>query len=867
VLLTWLTALTVGSSALAIGAVHPTVRLAVLPFALLAGVLAVGTARLRYRELPAPAIVLGLLALYTALQTLPLPFSLLARLSPAAADVWEMAARPFGESAPAFASLSVDPTATWGEALKWLGYAAIFLAASELGRRKSARAGAVIVFGSAIAVALVTVAHGLLDLDRVYGFYEPIQARPTWALSPLLNTNNLAGYMNLGAFCGLGLLFARAEAAPRWLLLLGVTPLFAVAVLTGSRGGFITLCIGFVVLVAALRFVQRRVGRGEAKRVPSWAPLAAAVLVVSLFVALGGNDNIWAALLDESTAKLAIVDWTRGLLSAYPWFGVGRGAFGTAFAAHRQGQGAVIYEYAESFPAHWASEWGIPVAAIALVAFVWLLRPRRLRAFWDPTAAAVFVGCLTLLLQNLVDLSLELASFGLALTAALGALHGAAHAASEKETPLAASNPTAPSAPPGVPMTWFRRTIAALPAWTLLLLGVSFTVMVARTGLRSALADRHALTDRFHATRFEGRDSATEFWRELRAGINRHPADPHLPVLGALAAQASGKDPLPWISQALRRDPLNARAHFLLAEPLYRRGAKAQGLLALRLAAQHDRSLHRLVAERVVAWNTDPASFAAVVPEGAEGAALLLQLVQELGRVRRDVESSALLDRLLEQAITRAPDQPGPYAIRARRTLAALARSGEDAPCAGERRAACLETLTRNVHALVKLRPDSADAVLLRAELLIAQGRARDAERMLSLECAKLRTSTECFRKRVELLVGAEDRRGLKDAVNAYLGAACSTSRSCAAAAIWLGNAMARQKDWGQALQHYERAAREEPSGEVWLKVAEAASHVGAYTRANAALTHARKHDDVPGPQLEKRATAIVERMAVERTP
>jgi hypothetical protein len=94
--------LIVVGSVLAIGTVHP------LPLVVLASlcVLGLGLAlwerrgELHAYPLLAPAMVLGALALYTALQLVPLPIGLLETIAPANADVWTRVALPLGEPAP-----------------------------------------------------------------------------------------------------------------------------------------------------------------------------------------------------------------------------------------------------------------------------------------------------------------------------------------------------------------------------------------------------------------------------------------------------------------------------------------------------------------------------------------------------------------------------------------------------------------------------------------------------------------------------------------------------------------------------------------------------------------------------------------------
>ena len=215
--------LAVVGSVLAIGAVHTGVLLlvaatvlAALSLEIYAGLASPGARR---PVLSLPACILGALALYCLLQALPLPFALLRLIAPANADVWARALLPFGEvDPPRWASLSLDPGASMVEALRWATYAAVFVTASSISARRGAAWGVALVFCSAVIAALTTVGHGLAGATKVFGLYQPSLPASSWHIGPLLNPNNLAGYINLGALAGLGLMLTRRPPIPPWLV-------------------------------------------------------------------------------------------------------------------------------------------------------------------------------------------------------------------------------------------------------------------------------------------------------------------------------------------------------------------------------------------------------------------------------------------------------------------------------------------------------------------------------------------------------------------------------------------------------------------------------------------------------------------------
>src|SRR5262245_3257510 len=113
-----LLALSVVGSMLAIGTAYPAILLVVAMPVVAALLVAVGPWFSESPRLGAPALIAVVLALYTLVQALPLPASLLNTLTPLNADVWQRALLPFGSQGSAWASISLDPGASYVEVLK-----------------------------------------------------------------------------------------------------------------------------------------------------------------------------------------------------------------------------------------------------------------------------------------------------------------------------------------------------------------------------------------------------------------------------------------------------------------------------------------------------------------------------------------------------------------------------------------------------------------------------------------------------------------------------------------------------------------------------------------------------------------------------
>ncbi len=257
-------------SALAIGTVHIPALLAVSALALLGATLE-GFA---LRRVPWPALVLAALGLFSALQAIPLPAAWVNLASPASADVWLRCLAPFGEPALRRFPLSVDPSASIAEALKWLTYACVYVMAMRTRTRRGSAWLAILLFGSVTLVSLITLVHGIADLPELSlsctGCIIPISLLAAGNVGPLLNSNNLAGYAILGLFTGGGLVLSGRAPVPRLALMTGIGVISAALSLSGSRAGVLSVLIaGIVALVWLLkaqgaRITLRGVGLGMA---------------------------------------------------------------------------------------------------------------------------------------------------------------------------------------------------------------------------------------------------------------------------------------------------------------------------------------------------------------------------------------------------------------------------------------------------------------------------------------------------------------------------------------------------------------------------------------------------------------------------
>jgi tetratricopeptide (TPR) repeat protein len=819
------------ASMLLVGAVHVPVILTLALVALPLGAAAVYRLRGEH-SFPRgnPVWALGGLAAFCVVQALPLPDALTKALAPQARAVWEDCLRPFGEQVPAWHSLSVDTGATWIEATKWFAYAAVFAASTLLALRGRSMLLWLTLFGSALLAAGVSAAHLAVGATRLYGIYQPQFAVTPWHVAPLLNPNNLSGYLLLGVFAGFAVLLARRPVLPPAVVLVALAGLLAVLILTGSRGGVAALIVGLLSFFVFL-LLGRRSPSGllsPAARRMALLGVAAVALAGIGFAALAAGDSTRIALQDESFSKLSVATWTLGLVRDNWLFGVGRGAFETAFPPYRAGLGRLMFQYPENFVVQWFSEWGV---VVSLAAFAWLVRAMRpWRFFASQTSnAALAIGVGALLLQNLVDLGLEVMSVGIATSVALGALTGAL---GRREVGGKPDDGGLDDAGPEL------RTPLWRSAWVMAPLALALLSNAAgwATGLHTAIVDRTSLRAAYDELTHD-KSKAPAFRSELHAAIVRHPGDAYLPLLGALAAFREHQDAMVWLNRALERDPERGATHFVLARVLLARGSIGQGMLALRFAVQRQPEfLHRaavLVGQRA----RRPEEVWAAVPEGTSGVPMLLALALAAERGKSSVVPR---DQLVDEAVRRDPHSQ-PARLAELRGLLANLKAARD-PCLAEARAACLQRVDRALQELERSAKEPvAEVVLAEAQRRALDGKLAEADAYLADHCPALAGPTSCLRERVLYALDARNVKASTDAATAYLASACDTAASCAKASIWVGDRMQEHGDSLGAVEYYARAAKDRPDPAVWKKLASATRATGQLRRFEEANQRAQQ--------------------------
>ena len=796
---------TVVGSVLAIGAVHP------VPLALTLAFAAIGAGFVVWRNgfgraLPLAA-VFGGLAAYSVVQAIPLPASLVATFAPANAAVWHDALAAVGAAGPALHSISLDPDATWIEVARHLSYACVLVLAVRVADAFERKALVLVLFSSALLVALVTIVHGVLDLKSVYGLYQPRYATPIW-LSPLLNQNNLAGYLNLGFFCGGALLIGRSRPIPVPLLSLGMAVLAGVMVLSGSRGAL----LAFLVTLVALAVILRRKLTLLAVR-GLWQPLLGVAVATAAIVAFSVRDKTFSAY-EETNTKLKLFGWVWDMIRAHPWLGVGRGAFESAFPPFRGislegGNNNVVFGHAECFPLQWLVEWGIPVTLAATALLLATVRPWS-RSFAPGSLVVVAGGIVALTAQNLVDVAFEVPAICIALVVAIASVMPN----SRRRRPRRS-----------VQQVWSR--VAAVGV---LLVGLMVATMA---WTRSTVtASRDAMFAALEGSDFKVAAQAQKFNADLRSELLRRPGEPYLNVLGALAARNQGQadSALRWISHALELDPTRSDTYFLLGRILIEHQHLLQGFEALRRALDIEPEMYKKVARETFKVSKDPELLVRVAPDDERGTPVLLEIAKwQKGPARA---------RFLDAAAARHPNNSQILAAQVDSQLQAIENA--ETRCADAERPGCLMDVRLNIERLERVK---FDATLVRARWLDASGDTTAAAALLAQKCVQPSASLDCLKLQIQLAAKSASSEAFQGLVVEYLRGACGETDDCAVAERFVGDLFAQRKEWTAALLHIERAAKTGGGAKAWRRYADVARLAGADARAAEALRKAERFE------------------------
>ena len=328
-------------------------------------------------------------------------------------------------SVPASGALSLDPYLTRLAVVLLIVYLVFFAAALVyLNNQKRLRR---VVFTIIIFAALMSffgILQRLANLDSIYGLRPSPQAIP---FASMVNQHHFAAFMEMSIGLTLGLLFGKAAKKDKNLLLIIAAVLMGIAVvLTGSRGGLLSL-LGVIGFVVAANLLKRRVdGKSSGEAVNyrrNFALIGGGIaLLLVLFgsaLLLGGDQSILRGVGlqdmkgDISTGRTHFWQMAVKIIYDYPFLGSGLNSFGTVYTQYDTWNGAMRVEQAHNDYLQMLADAGV-AGFLCIVAFILLLFRQGLQIigkasdnFRRSAAVGALAGCFGILLHSFFDFPLR----------------------------------------------------------------------------------------------------------------------------------------------------------------------------------------------------------------------------------------------------------------------------------------------------------------------------------------------------------------------------------------------------------------------------------------------------------------------------
>ena len=791
----WLLAIVVLCSALALGSLPGEVLVVMTVLAAVANTLLWMDPLERIPKAARLVLVaMTILVIASLLQIIPLPAAVVRAIAPTNANIWERALSPLREDGPAWHPLSVAPTATLLEVVRGAFYACIFLgglriAALEKGERFLERT----VIISTTVFALCALAHAATGAEKVFGVYRP---RDAWAynvgrLAPLLNTNHLAAYLNIGACVSISAFVAR-RTLPRAITASTTLLLAITSVWVGSRGGMGALVFGVLLSIALTLYIRRRFQSDRAEA----AIVAVCVLASALMIAIATSESTRRELADHGTGKIAVAKNAFELVARAPWLGFGRGAFETVFPLVRRGVGYPTFTHPENIAAQWSIEWGVPIAIVAFLLFAIALRPKTLLRSSRPSAGA-WAAIVSAVVSDLVDFHLEVPGVVALLCLCVAMVVGgrARSRAVEHGTPRLAVRHGA-----------FAFGGLAIVAALFALPGVAHSLAAERRILSAMAIDPETTKEAFHST--------------VRASMMRYPGESFTPLMGGVRALLKGDESvIPWVARSLECNPRFGRAHFVLARSLGPRHA-AQSRLEYRLAYEYD---YEELADAIVADGSrlveDADTAMELVPFGEIGTRFLELLVPAIA-----TRLPATADALDREILRRSPTS---RTALLRRVEAALSDVTNAHPWCDDRDR-CLRDALATATELTRAEPAKCASHLLEAKIRIERGEQKDALDALESAIETMNDRSLCQQQLIVLAQTTGDKRRADATLDRLMRGGCGTLAECVELYTWAAGHEEARGNPARAVALYRRVVDIAPEREdIVLRLAALAARLG----------------------------------------
>ncbi len=381
-------------------------------------------------SIPAPMLaakpvilLLTLFFIWTGIQMVPLPYSVLQIISPHAAQLLAASGHP------GFASIALDPGLTAKALLKGLALFTmmlLMLALMDSHKKIQWLAYTVLIAG------LFQAAYGAyMVLSGIeYSFFIEKERHLGSATGTFMNRNHLAGYLEMALAIGIGLMIARLSnvrahnwrdrlrklfetmLSPKALIRLTLVVICTGLILSKSRMGnsafFASLFISGILFLLISR---------HATRSTTIFLISLVVLDVMLVGSWVGVGKVVQRLEDTNMVtehRDEVVRDTMTMIAEQPFTGIGAGNYFSAFPNYQKPDIWDHYYHAHNDYLEFLSESGLigllPLALAVLYSLFLAIRAMRQRhsPLMLGMAFASFMGILSILIHSSVDFNLQI---------------------------------------------------------------------------------------------------------------------------------------------------------------------------------------------------------------------------------------------------------------------------------------------------------------------------------------------------------------------------------------------------------------------------------------------------------------------------
>lgn len=519
--------------------------------------------------------VLCVASVATFLQIIPIPPAWIALISSGTYDILSMAKGTDFPNSP----LSLDVAQTQLEFVKLA--TALALVGVVIQRRLTKGTDSIQrqlsqwVAVSGTIVMGVALLHFLLGFEKTYGLYSTHEY--SYIISSFVNPNHLASFLGLSAFASISAFtLARRAQANNWLWLINAAFLTIGLFLTLSRAGiYLFLLVSVLLGLTKIDSLKTRVLGSVIAFLPPF--IGFGLLLSPSFLPTNTLTETLGSIFNPGAfSKTQIWSAVPQIMSDFPLFGVGRGAFISIFPKYSDSDTNLTYTHLENEYLQILTDWGPIIGTLILVllfrVFLSILQNNKTK----PECYPILAGICFIALHNFIDFSLS--TMGL-LMPTVAFLASVEFISSPKTIKRARNH-----------------------FWATGL--VIITLLIASQTLGHELFDE---TKHIQKAMNQGQKT-NELIKQTQAAISRHPGDYFFHLLETRIYREEPKNlgqALKSVNRALYLAPTQPAPHLEAARTLLAMGYKKQSMLEYRVAIRHAPHQSREVIQEIIQRTDD----------------------------------------------------------------------------------------------------------------------------------------------------------------------------------------------------------------------------------------------------------------------